>query len=130
MPRNADGRCEAGVRLAAVAGRWKPPVIDALRAGASHYLALLRTVEGVSRRMLTQTLRELERDGLVDRTPPAQPYGKVLYELTDAGRASLAWLDRLVADAPPGDAGPAPTLDDAGSSRRASVQRRSGRPSG
>lgn len=100
MPRDADGRCEAGLRLAAIAGRWKPPVLDALRPGGCHYLGLLRALDGVSRRMLTQTLRELERDGFVVRTPPAEPYGKVMYDLTADGRTAVGWLDALVARPP------------------------------
>jgi DNA-binding HxlR family transcriptional regulator len=71
-------------------------VLDALRDGGVHFLALLRAVDGVSRRMLTHTLRELERDGLVERSGPSGPQGKVTYELTTAGHAARRWLDQLV----------------------------------
>lgn len=69
-----------------VASKWSALVIGALEGGAMRFGALRRRIEGVTQKMLTQTLRELERDGLVTRrvyptVPPA-----VEYELSDLGR--------------------------------------------
>lgn len=70
-----------------VASKWSALVIGALEAGPMRFGALRRRIEGVTQKMLTQTLRELERDGLVVRTvyptvPPA-----VEYALTKLGRS-------------------------------------------
>ncbi len=70
-----------------VASKWSALIIGALEGGPMRFGALRRRIEGVTQKMLTQTLRELERDGLVDRTvyptvPPAVEYG-----LTRLGRS-------------------------------------------
>lgn len=69
-----------------IGDRWTVLVVGALDGGALRFSELLRRVEGISQKMLTQTLRELERDGLVSRTVQAQVPVRVDYELTDAGR--------------------------------------------
>ena len=99
MPVGTDGQCQATGAVQRLAGRWKAPVLDALRHRPSGFLALGRAVPGVSHRMLARTLRELEADLLIDRSDPSGPLGRVAYTLTDAGRRALAWLD----------SGPAPT---------------------
>ncbi|AKU18657.1 HxlR family transcriptional regulator [Luteipulveratus mongoliensis] len=81
-------RCPAREVLDRIADRWTVLVLGALADGPLRYGELRRRVEGVSEKMLTQTLRSLERDGLVVRhadeeTPPA-----VDYALTELG-ASL-----------------------------------------
>jgi DNA-binding HxlR family transcriptional regulator len=67
--------------------KWTLLVLCALESEALRFRALQRVVEGISQRMLTQTLRALERDGLVHRTvhPTAPP--SVEYCLTDLGRS-------------------------------------------
>jgi len=64
-------------------------VLAALGGGPHRYSDLARKIAGVSQKMLTQTLRTLERDGLVSRTvTPAVPV-RVDYELTPLGRTLL-----------------------------------------
>lgn len=66
-----------------IGGKWSVQVIEQLAGGPRRFTALERRIEGISKRMLTLTLRGLERDGLVSRTvyPTVPP--KVEYELTD-----------------------------------------------
>jgi DNA-binding HxlR family transcriptional regulator len=69
-----------------IGDRWTVLLVGSLSDGPMRFSALLRHIEGISQKMLTQTLRELERDGLVARTVHAGPPVRVEYELTDAGR--------------------------------------------
>jgi DNA-binding HxlR family transcriptional regulator len=75
--------------LARVGDKWSLQVISRLGKGTLRFTDLKRAVEGISQRMLTLTLRQLERDGLVLRTvyPTVPP--KVEYTLSDFGRTIL-----------------------------------------
>jgi DNA-binding HxlR family transcriptional regulator len=72
--------------LARVGDKWTVMVVGLLADGPMRFNELRRTIGGISQRMLTLTLRGLERDGLVTRTvfPTVPP--RVDYELTDLGR--------------------------------------------
>ena len=82
---NEDCRSVASV-LARVGDKWSVFVIMLLIDGPQRFNELKRRIGGISQRMLTLTLRGLERDGLVTRTvfPTIPP--RVDYELTDLGR--------------------------------------------
>jgi DNA-binding HxlR family transcriptional regulator len=81
----ADCRAISDV-LARVGDKWSVLVVTRLGSGAMRFNELRRSIGGISQRMLTLTLRGLERDGLVTRTvfPTIPP--RVDYELTDLGR--------------------------------------------
>jgi DNA-binding HxlR family transcriptional regulator len=68
-----------------VGDRWSLLVLYALESGTLRFQELRRAVDGVSQKMLTQTLRALERDGLVTRTVYASVPPKVEYALTPLG---------------------------------------------
>jgi DNA-binding HxlR family transcriptional regulator len=72
-----------------VGDKWSIYIVGHLRDGRLRFNALWRGIEGISQRMLTLTLRGLERDGLVTRTiyPTMPP--RVGHELTDLGRTLL-----------------------------------------
>jgi DNA-binding HxlR family transcriptional regulator len=72
-----------------VGDKWSLLVIVSLEGGPLRYGQLKRHVVGVSQRMLTLTLRNLERDGLVIRTVHPQIPPRVDYELTDLGRTLI-----------------------------------------
>ncbi|MBO2445926.1 helix-turn-helix transcriptional regulator [Actinomadura barringtoniae] len=75
-----------GRRLFSLLGnRWVCPVILALEGGPRRHSELRMMIGGVSQKMLTQTLRLLEEDGLVARTIIAGPRRRVDYELTPLG---------------------------------------------
>jgi DNA-binding HxlR family transcriptional regulator len=87
--------CRAREMLVRVADKWSMYVIHVLAdAGTLRFSELRRRVEGVSQRMLTVTLRGLERDGLVRRTMHPEVPPRVEYELTPLG----ATLRELVRD--------------------------------
>jgi DNA-binding HxlR family transcriptional regulator len=81
--------------LARVGDKWSVLVIMLLGGGPRRFNELKRMIGGISQRMLTLTLRGLERDGLVTRTvfPTIPP--RVDYELTDLGRGLSAPVKAL-----------------------------------
>jgi DNA-binding HxlR family transcriptional regulator len=88
--------CKAlGNILDRVGDKWTVMVVGILSEGPMRFNALQRAVEGVSHRMLTLTLRGLERDGLVKRTafPTVPP--RVDYELTKLGHSLKPPLETL-----------------------------------
>jgi len=81
--------CPSRQLLQTLGGKWTTLVVAALADGPMRYNAIARTVAGVSPKMLTQTLRTLERDGLVVRSiTPSVPV-QVDYALSDLGRDLL-----------------------------------------
>ena len=86
-------KCPAEYTLAMIGGRWKIPLIFHLQAGARRFSELSRALKGVSQKVLTQQLREMERDGLVTRRVYAQVPPRVEYSLTELGVS----LDRALA---------------------------------
>ncbi|HTK23283.1 MAG TPA: helix-turn-helix domain-containing protein [Gaiella sp.] len=81
--------CPSRQVLAALSDKWVTLVLTALADGPKRYSQLARRIAGVSQKMLTQTLRTLERDGLVTRTiTPSVPV-RVDYQLTPLGKTIL-----------------------------------------
>ena len=78
-----------------VGDKWSVLVVILLKDGRLRFSDLRRAVDGISQRMLTQTLRQLERDGLVERTAyPTVPL-RVEYELTALGETLIEPLSAL-----------------------------------
>lgn len=73
--------------LSRVGDKWTLLIIGILGERTHRFTELASTVPGISRRMLTVTLRALERDGLVERTVFAEVPPRVDYTLTDLGRS-------------------------------------------
>lgn len=88
--------CPSRRLLDRIGDRWTVLIVAALEDGPQRFSHLLRTVEGISQKMLTQTLRALEADGLVLRTVHAEIPPRVEYELTPLGRSLLAPLGALI----------------------------------
>jgi DNA-binding HxlR family transcriptional regulator len=80
-------QCPSRQLLDRISDKWVTLVLAALESGPQRYSQLARTIAGVSQKMLTQTLRTLERDGLVTRTVTATVPVTVTYELTGLGRS-------------------------------------------
>jgi DNA-binding HxlR family transcriptional regulator len=78
-----------------IGDRWTVLIVGSLSDGALRFSDVQRRVQGISQKMLTQTLRGLERDGLVTRTAYLEVPPRVEYALTDAGRSLLAPLKAL-----------------------------------
>lgn len=79
-------RCPSRGTLEHATGRWGSLTLGALYEGSLRFNALRRRVDGVSEKMLSQTLHALERDGLVHREAQPTNPPRVDYELTPLGR--------------------------------------------
>ena len=98
-PSGATGElspCRAREVLQRVGDKWSMYAIDLLGQGTMRFSELHRSIDGITARMLTVTLRGLERDGIVTRTihPVIPP--RVEYELTPMGRTLLDAIGQLV----------------------------------
>ncbi len=78
--------CPAEITLHVIGGRWKVIILWFLLQKTMRFSDLLRTMAGITQKMLTQQLRELERDRIVHRTVYPQVPPKVEYSLTPLGR--------------------------------------------
>src|SRR5438552_18124800 len=88
--------CRARDVLDRVGDKWSVFVISLLGDGRRRFSDLLRSIDGISQRMLTVTLRGLERDGIVTRTvyPVVPP--RVEYGLTAMGKTLLETIRELI----------------------------------
>jgi len=93
-----DDRALAALQgaLGVLGAKWSLSVLARLTIGTHRFNELQRQIEGVSRRMLSSTLRQLERDGLVVRHVYARVPARVEYELSDTGEALLMALAPLL----------------------------------
>ncbi len=91
-----DANCPSRRALDLIADKWTPLIISLLSDGPQRYTQLKRQIGGISQKMLTQTLRKLEEEGLVTRTvyPTAPP--SVEYALTPLGETLLEPLMGLL----------------------------------
>ncbi|CAA9445410.1 MAG: Transcriptional regulator, HxlR family [uncultured Rubrobacteraceae bacterium] len=90
-----DPDCPTRQVLDRIAGKWAVLIVVALEPRAKRFGELRREVGGISQKMLTQTLRGLERDGLaLRRVKPSSPV-TVEYELTRLGRGLVPVLAGL-----------------------------------
>lgn len=97
--------CPGHELLATLSDKWLTLVVSALADGPLRHSELARTLAGASQKMLTQTLRKLERDGLVSRSVTAGVPARVDYRLTPLGesllpvqRAIKAWAETHIAE--------------------------------
>jgi DNA-binding HxlR family transcriptional regulator len=93
--------CPSRRLLDRIGDRWTVLIVGALDTGPRRFTEIATEVDGISQKMLTQTLRSLERDGFVERTayPVVPPH--VEYELTPLGRSlqdPLRALERWAVD--------------------------------
>ena len=87
--------CPTRQVMSTIGDKWSALLVNALADGPRRHGELARTVAGVSQKMLTQTLRTLERDGLVTRSiTPTVPV-RVDYELTELGQSLVPVLQQL-----------------------------------
>lgn len=77
--------CPAEITLSIIGGRWKTLLLYHLFQGVKRFSELQRATVGITQKMLTQQLREMERDGLVHREVYAEVPPKVEYSLTPLG---------------------------------------------
>jgi DNA-binding HxlR family transcriptional regulator len=87
--------CPSRQVLDRIGDTWSVLLVGALADGPRRYSQLATRLEGVSPKMLTQTLRALERDGLISRTVHAVVPPRVDYDLTKLGRSLLDLVGAL-----------------------------------
>ncbi len=87
--------CPSRTSLARIANKWTAMIVIALGQERLRFGDLRATVQGISGKVLTETLRDLERDGLVARHAYAEMPPRVEYELTPLGRTLHAPLHAL-----------------------------------
>jgi DNA-binding HxlR family transcriptional regulator len=93
---HSPGSCQQANEVISLVGdKWSVHIVMLLGGGKKRFMEIKRIVDGVSQKMLTVTLRGLERDGYVTRTvfPTIPP--KVVYALTELGRELLVPLRAL-----------------------------------
>src|SRR3977135_1710445 len=88
-------QCPSRLVLDRIADKWTALIIQVLARGTMRYAQLQREIGGISPKKLTQTLRSLERDGLVQRTVHPVIPPKVEYALTRLGRTLIEPLHAL-----------------------------------
>lgn len=79
--------CAVEVTLSVIGGLWKPVILFHLLNGKLRFNALCRMVPNATARMVTLQLRELERDGVINRIVYPEVPPRVEYELTELGRS-------------------------------------------
>lgn len=90
-----DRRCPTRQVLDRVADKWSVLVVRRLSDGTLRFAQLRRSVDGISQKMLTNTLRGLERDGIVTRRIYASVPPKVEYSLTSLGRSLCGLVEGI-----------------------------------
>lgn len=98
MPKAYDvmaSTCPSRLLLHRIGARWTVFIVTALAEGPMRFTALKARIEGITPKVLTETLRTLETDGLVDRTELDGPRPHVEYALTDLGRTLLEPLNAV-----------------------------------
>jgi DNA-binding HxlR family transcriptional regulator len=129
-----NANCDSRQVLDLIADRWSMLVIYALNSQVSRHGALKRRIGGISQKMLTQTLRSLERDGLVRRSVYDVVPPRVEYALTPLGQTLLEplgaicrWAENYLPQVKSARAG---TRDNrsAASGRRSVIRKATGRP--
>lgn len=94
---NIIRECGMAYALSVIGGRWKPAILFSLLSGKMRYNELLKSISGISERMLVAQLRELEQYGLVKRTIYPEVPPKVEYELTTKGLSTKPMLQSISA---------------------------------
>ena len=97
--------CPSRTSLAKIANKWTAMIVIALSGGPLRFGELRQAVDGISGKVLADTLRDLERDGIVDRTSYDEMPPRVEYELTTLGRtlrepltALGRWAEKYIED--------------------------------
>lgn len=94
-PNVCNAECPSRQVLDLIADKWTAIIIYRLSQGTKRYSELQREINGISQKMLTQTLRRLERDGIVERKVYAVIPPMVEYSLTPLGQTLIEPLCKL-----------------------------------
>src|SRR5438876_309927 len=95
--KKIEENCGMAYALTVIGGRWKPAILWRLMTGKMRYSELKNAIPAVSERILVMQLRELEKDGLVERIVYAEVPPRVEYQLTREGLSMKPML-RSISD--------------------------------
>lgn len=94
--RNKEYTCSMELTLDIIGGKWKPLILWRLGTeGTKRFSEVKRALPGITQKMLTQQLRELEADGMIHRKIYPQVPPKVEYSLTEEGKSLMPILDTM-----------------------------------
>ena len=89
------GNCPVGFTMNIIGGKWKPTIIYMIRTDRNRYSLLLKNITEISKQTLTNQLRELESDGIIERKIFAEIPPKVEYTITPYGSTLLPIIDSM-----------------------------------
>lgn len=95
LDRDVRHTCGMSLAIEVVGGKWKLHMMWVLADGPRRFGEIRRMLEGISEKVLTEQLRQLERDGIVERTIYAEVPPRVEYELTRLGKELAEALNPL-----------------------------------
>lgn len=87
--------CPITYSMKIIGGKWKPIIFMRLSQGVNRFGLLSRSIEGISKNMLTRELRDLEANGIINRKIFAEIPPKVEYSLTKKGKTLLPVIEKL-----------------------------------
>lgn len=87
--------CAVDVAMSYLGGKWKAVILWYLRKGPQRFGELKKLIPGITEKMLSMQLRQLEKDGIVDRKIYAEVPPRVEYSLTEMGKNMLPMLEKI-----------------------------------
>lgn len=91
------GNCPVVYCMNIIGGKWKPSIIHMIRTNRNRYSTLLRNITEISKQTLTNQLRELEADGIIERIIFPEIPPRVEYNITEYGKTLLPIIDSMYA---------------------------------
>ena len=89
IDESKQGQCPLTYTMKVTGGKWKPVILFRLSQGINRFGVLSRSIEGISKNMLTQQLRQMESNKIINRKIFAEIPPKVVYSLTTRGESLL-----------------------------------------
>lgn len=89
------GNCPVVYCMNIIGGKWKPSIIHMIRTDRNRYSILLKNITEISKQTLTNQLRELETDGIIERIIFPEIPPRVEYNITDYGKTLLPIIDSM-----------------------------------
>ena len=89
------GNCPVVYCMNIIGGKWKPSIIHMIRTDRNRYSLLLKNITEISKQTLTNQLRELESDGIIERIIYAEIPPRVEYKITPYGSSILPIIDSM-----------------------------------
>ena len=89
------GNCPVVYCMNIIGGKWKPSIIHMIRTDRNSYSVLLKNITEISKQTLTNQLRELETDGIIERIIFPEIPPRVEYNITDYGKTLLPIIDSM-----------------------------------